>query len=136
MTSRDQEVDAEGNAGAVTEAVNKKLDGYSSIAALSAVQWRHENDTLLKRMGDLRDSEGAIGTWARIYGSEQEYGAQSVTAKSTTVQVGTDYDIGSGIKLGGAFSYTDGSSTFNMGDSDANMYGVALYGTWLADSGL
>ena len=23
-----------------------------------------------------------------------------------------------------------------MGDSDANMYGVALYGTWLADSGL
>ena len=131
-----QEVDAEGNAGAVTEAVNKKLDGYSSIAALSAVQWRHENDTLLKRMGDLRDSEGAIGTWARIYGSEQEYGAQSVTAKNTTVQVGTDYDIGSGIKLGGAFSYTDGSSTFNMGDSDANMYGVALYGTWLADSGL
>lgn len=131
-----QEVDAEGNAGAITEAVNKKLDGYSSIAALSAVQWRHENDTLLKRMGDLRDSEGAIGTWARIYGSEQEYGAQSVTAKSTTVQVGTDYDIGSGIKLGGAFSYTDGSSTFNMGDSDANMYGVALYGTWLADSGL
>lgn len=120
----------------VKQEVNQKLDGYSSIAALSAVQWRHENDTLLKRMGDLRDSEGAIGTWARIYGSEQEYGAQSVTAKNTTVQVGADYDIGSGFKLGGAFSYTDGSSTFDMGESDAYMYGVALYGTWLADSGL
>lgn len=120
----------------VKQEVNQKLDGYSSIAALSAVQWRHENDTLQKRMGELRDSEGAIGAWARVYGSEQEYGAQSVTAKNTTVQVGADYDIGSGFKLGGAFSYTDGSSTFDMGESDANMYGVALYGTWLADSGL
>ena len=95
----------------VKQEVNQKLDGYSSIAALSAVQWRHENDTLQKRMGELRDSEGAIGAWARVYGSEQEYGAQSVTAKNTTVQVGADYDIGSGFKLGGAFSYTDGSST-------------------------
>lgn len=120
----------------VKQEVNQKLEGYSSIAALSAVQWRHENDTLQKRMGELRDSEGAIGAWARVYGSEQEYGAQSVTAKNTTVQVGADYDIGSGFKLGGAFSYTDGSSTFDMGESDANMYGVALYGTWLADSGL
>lgn len=120
----------------VKQEVNQKLDGYSSIAALSAVQWRHENDTLQKRMGELRDSEGAIGAWARVYGSEQEYGAQSVTAKNTTVQVGADYDIGSGFKLGGAFSYTDGSSTFDMGESDANMYGVALYGTWLAGSGL
>lgn len=120
----------------VKQEVNQKLDGYSSIAALSAVQWRHENDTLQKRMGELRDSKGTIGAWARIYGSEQEYGAQSVTAKNTTVQVGADYDIGSGFKLGGAFSYTDGSSTFDMGESDANMYGVALYGTWLADSGL
>lgn len=120
----------------VKQEVNQKLDGYSSIAALSVVQWRHENDTLQKRMGELRDSEGAIGAWARVYGSEQEYGAQSVTAKNTTVQVGADYDIGSGFKLGGAFSYTDGSSTFDMGESDANMYGVALYGTWLADSGL
>lgn len=120
----------------IKQEVNQKLDGYSSIAALSAVQWRHENDTLQKRMGELRDSEGTIGAWARVYGSEQEYGAQSVTAKNTTVQVGADYDIGSGFKLGGAFSYTDGSSTFDMGESDANMYGVALYGTWLADSGL
>lgn len=95
----------------VKQEVNQKLEGYSSIAALSAVQWRHENDTLQKRMGELRDSEGAIGAWARVYGSEQEYGAQSVTAKNTTVQVGADYDIGSGFKLGGAFSYTDGSST-------------------------
>ena len=119
----------------VKQEVNQKLDGYSSIAALSAVQWRHENDTLLKRMGELRDLEGTVGAWARIYGSEQEYGAQSVNAKNTTVQVGADYDVGAGWKVGGAFSYTDGSSTFDMGESDSDMYGVSVYGTWLADNG-
>lgn len=130
-----QEVTSAGDLGEVKEMVNQKLDGYSSIAALSAVQWRHENDTLLKRMGELRDAHGTVGAWARIYGSEQEYGAQSVTAKNTTVQVGADYDVGSGWKVGGAFSYTDGSSSFDMGESDSNMYGVAVYGTWFADNG-
>lgn len=119
----------------IKQQVNQKLDGYSSIAALSAVQWRHENDTLLKRMGELRDATGTIGTWARIYGSEQEYGAQSVNAKNTTIQVGADYDVGSGWKVGGAFSYTDGSSSFDMGNSDSEMFGVSVYGTWLADNG-
>ena len=130
-----QTVDANGKTGAIQEAVNQKLDGYSSIAALSAVQWRHENDTLFKRMGELRDLDGAVGAWARLYGSEQEYGAQSVKAQNTTIQVGADYDIGSGWKVGGAFSYTDGSSTFDMGDSNSDMYGLAVYGTWLADNG-
>lgn len=131
-----QTVDKDGNRGEVHQAVNQKLDGYSSIAALSAVQWRHETDTLLKRMGELRDAEGTIGAWARIYGSEQEYGAQSVKTKNTTIQVGSDYDIGSGWTVGGAFSYTDGSSTFDLGESDSKMYGLSLYGTYLAENGL
>lgn len=130
-----QTVDKNGNKGEIHREVNQKLDGYSSIAALSAVQWRHENDTLLKRMGELRDADGTVGAWARIYGSEQEYGAQSVNAKNTTVQVGADYDVGAGWKVGGAFSYTDGSSSFDMGESDSDMYGVSVYGTWLADNG-
>lgn len=86
-------------------------------------------------MGELRDADGTVGAWARIYGSEQEYGGQSVNAKNTTVQVGADYDVGAGWKVGGAFSYTDGSSTFDMGESDSDMYGVSVYGTWLADNG-
>ena len=131
-----QTVDKDGNQSEIKQGVNQKLDGYSSIAALSAVQWRHENDTLLKRMGELRDSEGAVGAWARIYGSEQEYGAQSVTAKNTTVQAGADYDVGSGWKVGGAFSYTNGNSSFDLGESDAEMYGFSVYGTYLAENGL
>ena len=131
-----QSFDSTGKAtSTVKEAVNQKLDGYSSIAALSAVQWRHENDTLLKRMGELRDLEGTVGAWARLYGSEQEYGAQSVKTQNTTIQVGADYDIGQGWKVGGAFSYTDGSSNFDSGNSNNDMYGLAVYGTWLAENG-
>lgn len=126
---------SDGTTSTATLAKNTKLDGYGSIAALSAVQWRHENDTLFKRMGELRDLDGTVGAWARFYGSEQEYGAQSVKAKNTTLQVGADVDVGSGWKVGGAFSYTDGSSTFDMGDSNSNMYGLAAYGTWLAENG-
>lgn len=115
---------------------NTKLEGMSSINALAAVAWRHENDTLFKRMGELRDLQGTIGTWARVYGSEQEYGSQGVKAKNTTVQVGADYDIGSGWKVGGAFAYTDGSSTFDVGSGDNQMYSAAAYGTWLGNNGL
>lgn len=131
-----QTIDKDGKPGEVTTQANRKLDGYGSIAALAAVQWRHENDTLLKRMGELRDAEGAVGAWARVYGSEQEYGAQSVTAKTTTVQVGADVEAGGGWKVGGAFSYADGSSSFGAGSGDSDAFGFSAYGTWLADNGL
>ena len=117
------------------EAKNTKLDAYSSVSTLAAIQWRNELNDLNKRMGDLRDNPGAIGAWARLYGSEQEYGAQNVTNKSASVQVGGDYQIGAW-KVGGAFSYTDGSSTYDAGDADNEAYTVAVYGTWLADNGM
>lgn len=130
-----QVVDSNGQAGEIIQNVNHKLDGYGSIAALSAVQWRHENDALVKRMGDIRDSSGMIGAWARVYGSEQKYGAQSVESKNNTVQLGADYDIGSGWKVGGAFSYTDSSLSFDIGDGDGDSFGAAVYGTWLGGNG-
>ena len=114
---------------------NTKLEAMSSLNVMAAVAWRHDNDTLFKRMGELRDLQGSIGTWARLYGSEQEYGAESVKAKNTTIQVGADYDVGAGWKVGGAFAYTDSSSTFDIGNGDNKMYSVAAYGTWLGENG-
>lgn len=130
-----QVVDSTGNAGEIIQNANKKLDGYGSIAALSAVQWRHENDTLLKRMGDIRDSASNAGAWVRVYGSEQKYGSQSVKAKNTTLQLGGDFGLGSGWMLGGALSYTDSSLEFDSGDGDGDSFGAALYGTWLGANG-
>ena len=112
---------------------NTTMSTYESLGSLGALQWRHEMNDLNKRMGDLRDNPGAVGSWARIYGSEQEYG--SVTGKNVSVQVGADYQLGDW-KVGAAFGYTDGSSDFDGGDADNDAYSIGVYGTWMADNGL
>ena len=119
----------------VSTQTNTRLDAYGSVAALGIMQWRHENTDLVHRMGELRDSAQGVGTWARVYGSEQEYGSQNLTSKNTSVQVGADFDVGYGWKVGAAFTYTDGSADYNAGDADNKAYSVAAYGTWLAENG-
>ena len=124
--------------GTVSDVViskNTTLDAYSSVATLSAFQWRHEINSVNKRMGELRLSPNGVGAWARLYGSEQEYGAQNVTAKNHSVQVGLDTDVGNGWKGGAAFNYTDGQSTYDAGNGDNKAYGLTAYGTWMADNG-
>lgn len=115
---------------------NVSLEGYSALSSLAAVNWRHEMNDVTKRMGELRDSNGKVGAWARAYGSELEYGAQNVTSKNTSIQVGADYALTDEWKMGAAFSYTDGSMTFDRGDGDNQAYGLAIYGTWMAENGL
>lgn len=128
-------IDKNGNSLGVTQYQNTRLGAYGSIAALGVLQWRHDMNDLTKRMGELRTSPASVGTWARLYGSEQEYGKQSVTAKNTSIQVGADYDVGAGWKVGAAFTYTDGSATYELGNSDNKSYGLALYGSWFAENG-
>ena len=124
-----------GQSQGVTQAKNTKLDAYGSVAALAAFQWRHDMNDLTKRMGELRTSPEGIGAWVRLYGSEQEYGAQNVQTKNTSIQVGSDFDVGAGWKVGAAFTYTDGESTYADGSADNKAYGLGIYGTWMAENG-
>lgn len=126
-------LDAEGNLTDVRITKNQTLASYGEVAMLGVFQWRHDMNDLTKRMGELRDSPQGVGAWARVYGSEQEYGGAEST--NTSIQVGSDFDVGAGWKVGGAFTYTDGSSDFSNGTADHEAYGFALYGTWLADNG-
>ncbi|MDO4937151.1 MAG: autotransporter outer membrane beta-barrel domain-containing protein, partial [Sutterellaceae bacterium] len=125
--------DSEGHYS-ITEKTNSKLDALNSIHVLSALAWRHEMNSLNKRMGELRDAPAGIGSWVRIYGSEMEYGDQNVTSKNTTIQLGSDVSVGDW-KLGVAAHYTDGESTYDYGSADTKNYGVALYASWLAQCG-
>ena len=121
--------------GTVSQTENSKLSALNSVTAMGTMAWRHDMNDLTKRMGELRTSPEGIGSWVRLYGSEQEYGRQDVTTKSTSVQVGSDYDVGYGWKVGGAFTYTDGSSDYANGSSDNKAYGLAAYGSWLHEGG-
>ena len=117
-----------------TETKNDKLDAFGSVTALSALTLRHEMNSLSKRMGELRDAPAGMGAWVRGFGSEMEYGAQNITAKNNSIQVGSDYTLGDW-KVGAAFTYTDGKSTYDKGSADNKGYGVAVYGTWFVPCG-
>lgn len=128
-------IGADGKSQGVKQYDNTRLTAYGSVAALGVLQWRHDMNDLTKRMGELRTSPEGVGTWARLYGSEQEYGGQGITSKNTSIQVGADFDVGAGWKVGAAFTYTDGNATYDLGDADNKAYGLAIYGTWFADNG-
>ena len=127
-------VDANGNLSDVAETKNSKLDALGSVSALSAMTLRHEMNSLSKRMGELRDAPAGVGTWARYYGSEMEYGAQNLTSKNNTIQIGSDYTVGDW-KVGIAANYTDGESSYDNGSADNKNYGFAVYGTWFVPCG-
>lgn len=126
-------LNADGTVSDITVTKNTKIEAYNSIAALSAFQWRHDMNDLTKRMGELRTSPEGVGAWARIYGSEQEHGG--IQAKNTSIQVGSDVDVGAGWKVGAAFTYTDGKADHDLGNADNKSYGLGIYGTWFADNG-
>ena len=131
----ERETHADGTTS-VTQAANTKLTDFSSVNAMSLVQWRNEINHLTKRLGDIRASEGTIGAWARVYGGESQWGgANEVEMDHTTIQVGGDYRINNHWIAGAAFSYTDSRADLSNGDADGDSYSLAVYGTYTADGG-
>lgn len=131
----ERETQADGTTS-VTQVANTKLTNFSSVNAMSLVQWRNEINHLTKRLGDIRASEGTIGAWARVYGGESQWGgANEVEMDHTTIQVGGDYRINNHWIAGAAFSYTDSRADLSNGDADGDSYSLAVYGTYTADGG-
>lgn len=133
-----QTVDKDGTVTGTTTAANVKLADYSSLNAMSLVQWRNEINHLTKRLGDIRAAEGSIGAWARVYGGESQWGSGSgneVEMDHTTIQVGGDYRVNNHWIVGGAFSYTDSDADLAKGAATGDSYSLAAYATYMADGG-
>lgn len=131
-----QTVDKDGTVTSTTTAANVKLADYSSLNAMSLVQWRNEINHLTKRLGDIRAAEGTIGAWARVYGGESQWGSgNEVEMDHTTIQVGGDYRVNNHWIVGGAFSYTDSDADLAKGAATGDSYSLAAYATYMADGG-
>lgn len=131
-----QTVDKDGTVTSTTTAANVKLADYSSLNAMSLVQWRNEINHLTKRLGDIRAAEGSIGAWARVYGGESQWGSgNEVEMDHTTIQVGGDYRVNNHWIVGGAFSYTDSDADLAKGAATGDSYSLAAYATYMADGG-
>lgn len=113
------------------------MRGAKSAMASSAMMWRAESNDLMKRMGDLRMSEGEKGLWAKYYGGKYEMDSQKTNfnLKYNAYQLGYDVEAGNGWTVGAAVSYNDGSATYGSGRGDLSTYSAGIYGTWKSEDG-
>lgn len=107
----------------------------SKLGALSLMTWRQENNDMNKRLGEIRDSQGEQGIWARMSRGEAKYGSQGVKNQYNYYQLGYDHKIADDWILGGAFTYTDGENNLVGGSGTNKNTGFAVYGSNLRDDG-
>ena len=130
-------VRADGTIDASTfkRAVQPHNQAVSSMANLSLMTWRQENNDMNKRLGEVRASEGSQGVWARMARGQSKYGAQGIKNQYNYYQLGYDSKISDDWILGGAFTYTDGDSSYINGSGTNKHTGFAVYGSNLRDDG-
>lgn len=110
-------------------------------AALNYHTWRTDNDQLLQRLGDLRQSsDGENGVWLRLKGTKiSRDGRFSFENKYTTYELGYDKVLRQTddyTRYGGvAFSYGDGSSSYAGGSGSNHNKAIGLYGTQINKKG-
>lgn len=123
------------DASTVKRAIQPHNQAVSSMANLSLMTWRQENNDMNKRLGEVRASEGSQGIWARMARGQSKYGAQGIKNQYNYYQLGYDSKISDDWILGGAFTYTDGDSSYTNGSGTNKHTGFAVYGSNLRDDG-
>ena len=129
------QVDENGNVVNEVKSQNKTNLSISKLGALSLMTWRQENNDMNKRLGEIRDSQGEQGIWARMSRGEAKYGATGVKNQYNYYQLGYDHKIADDWILGGAFTYTDGENNLVGGSGTNKNTGFAVYGSNLRDDG-
>ena len=123
------------DASTIKRAVQQHNQAVSSMANLSLMTWRQENNDMNKRLGEVRASEGSQGIWARMARGQSKYGQQGIKNQYNYYQLGYDSKISKDWILGGAFTYTDGDSSYINGSGTNKHTGFAVYGSNLRDDG-
>ena len=104
-----------------------------SIAANAAVAWRDEDATLSQRLGELRESRGSQGVWARMTQGEFERGGDFET-EYNTLQIGYD-KAKDNWHYGAAVSHSEGDTVYGAGSGEIDSTSLSVYGTWQGDKG-
>lgn len=129
------QVDENGKVVNEVRSQNQTNLSISNLGALSLMTWRQENNDMNKRLGEIRDSQGEQGIWARMSRGEAKYGTQGVKNQYNYYQLGYDHKITDDWILGGAFTYTDGENNLVGGSGTNKNTGFAVYGSNLRDDG-
>ena len=117
--------------------LNIMVEGMRDLATINVLSWRQEMSSLNERMGELRNSTGSNGIWARVQGGKVENDSK-YDNEYQTYQVGYDkkYSVENGdLFVGALVSYTDGKTNYNLGDGENYSVGAGMYATWLNKDG-
>ena len=130
-------IDGEVVAKTIKTVENPTNRAISDMANISLMTWRQENNDMNKRLGELRDSKGEHGAWARMARGESKYGSQNVKNQYNYYQVGYDEKLSTNPNwtVGVALTRTEGTSTFARGNGENKHTGFAVYGSYLNDNG-
>lgn len=121
----------------VKTSANVNTHGIAEMTVLGLQIWRNEINDMNKRLGELRDSTAEEnGVWARAYHGKASGGFLNIENKYTAFQFGYDRQVVPGTWIGGALSWTDGSSDFSAGGGDNSVLALTGYGSKLWDNGL
>ena len=129
------DVNADGEITNTVYTKNTTNVGISNLAAINLMTWRQENNDMNKRLGELRDSKGEHGVWARMVCGEVEY--ESIQNQYNYYQIGYDEKLSTDPNwtVGMFLTRTEGNSTFRTGSAENNHTGVGVYGSYLKDDG-
>ena len=129
------DVNADGEITNTVYTKNTTNVGISNLAAINLMTWRQENNDMNKRLGELRDSKGEHGVWARMVRGEAEY--ESIKNQYNYYQIGYDEKLSTDPNwtVGMFLTRTEGNSTFRTGSAENNHTGVGVYGSYLKEDG-
>lgn len=114
---------------------NSHIPGASMGAALAL--WR-DNDTLQKRLGEVRDEAAENGAWVRLTNRKIE---RTMKGRFTGVQLGYDRKIATAAQgdwvVGAGFAHASGKPEFDGGDGSGKLESneVIAYATNLRENG-
>ena len=111
----------------------KTMNAMKNLEAAAAIAWRQEDSTFSQRLGELRESTGGQGIWARMSRGEFEYDGEYKN-QYNFFQLGYDW-ASDNWHYGVAVSHNDGETAYTYGSGENRSTSLSLYGTWLGDAG-
>lgn len=123
---------------ATQSTAQKTAQDANKMAAGAAVTLFGADETLMERLGDIRNSgDDNDGVWAKYVGGKIKVdgiGGDN-EFKYNGLAAGYDREIGSNWRIGLAGQYAKGDTTLSGGDGEIKTAAGALYGTWTGDKG-
>ena len=116
--------------------VNNDTEVLLNASDNSYALWRSSNDTLRKRLGDLRyrsNQTDSDGIWVRYIGGK--FGSGSFDGRYNMYQLGYDKAVDARSTYGIAVESGTGRGDYAAGSSKDKLWTGSLYGTWYGSNG-